>query len=88
MERPELRRLLLTSITAESADTYLLWFQDRDGGPGEQVACRLEPFGGDRLVGVYEPDPFVSWMGDAESVRSVTAAVQAMHRARQLILRD
>ena len=88
MERPELRRLVLTSIAAESADTYLLSFENRNGGPGEQVVCRLERSGGDLPLGVYEPDPFGSWMGDAESVRSVTAAVQAMDRARQLSLRD
>lgn len=88
MDPPELRRLVLTSIVAESADTYMLAFEDRNGGPVERVVCRLERAAGDLTVGVYEPDPFRSWMGDAESARSVTAAVQAVDRARRLSLRD
>lgn len=79
---------MLTSIVAESADTYLLSFEDSDGGPVERVVCRLERAAGDLPLGIYEPDPFGSWMGDAESVRSVTAAVLAVDRARQLSLRD
>ena len=78
---------MLTSIAAESADTYLLLFENRNGGPAEQVVCRLDRSGGDLPLVVYEPYPFNSWMGDAESVRSVTAAVQAVDRARQLSLR-
>lgn len=79
---------MLTSIVAESADTYLVSFEDRDGGPVERVVCRLERAAGDLVVGIYEPDPFGSWMGDAESMRSVTAAVLAVDRARQLSQRD
>lgn len=88
MDPPKLRRLVLKSIVTESEDTYVLEFEDRDGGPVDQVMCRLERVAGDPVVGIYEPDPFVFWMGDAESVRSVTAAVLAVDRARQLSLRD
>lgn len=85
--RPEFRQLVLRSITYVGPAEYQVDFDDKNTGEEVVARCHLMEASGPMLAN-FRPDVFTSWFGDAESVRSVTAAVLAVERARQLSLRD
>ena len=83
MTEPQLRRLLLTGLEATDDDsTYLVEFADATGAQVPTLA-KIDRRGQPVVVGV-QPNVFLGWDGDAESVRSVIAAVVAFDRAREL----
>ena len=86
-EPPELHQLVLLNVRYEAPDLYCVEFEDRDTGDRVKGRIRLARANG-IIGGEPEPDVFGSWMGDAESVRSVVAAVVAVDTARALSLRD
>lgn len=82
--RPVSRRLMLSAIEATNDEaTYRVSFVDEHGVRHTVVANVRDVAGKPAVVG-YDPDVFSGWDGDAESVRSVAAAVVALAQARDL----
>lgn len=85
---PSLLQLALVSVEVVDTDRYRLVFEDRGSGQLVEAVCDLDRQGEHVIARGVTPDVFGRWMGDAESVRSVVAAVLAVDRARQLSLRN
>ena len=79
--------MALVKVELEPVDCYRVTFEDRADGAIVEARCRLNR-ASEPPVATLEPNLFAGWMGDAESIRSVIAAVFAVDRARQLSLRD
>lgn len=85
MTEPQLRRLLLTRLEATDDDNaYLVEFADAAGAQVSTLARIDRRQAGQPVVVGVKPDVFLGWGGDAESARSVVAAVLAFDRAREL----